>query len=548
MHTGSRICERVQQLGEKRFQYLFISLLWPLFVLVPATSFAQQQFVGQWHEVSPDWRFPEQPIKTVNAPALKGGRFVFQSVFEITDTDEAVVIDFKNASALGYFHHYVSDKAGKLVAEAQGGIESASDNPFFMRHGREFRLPPGQYQLTTALVSTYFIAIPQPYWDSLPHYREAIKWGSVITLVSLGVLISLAVYYGILAFLRRRITEITYTFFIVMNVIYNGSALLVTPDLFNIHWFYFVGGPILFSNFAYILFAKHLLQIRASTHPWLNNLAKFSLLMLAVLLVVAIFNKNLVIECARYGVGLMMLYGLIAALVRAIQGYKIAYFYLVAIVAFFMIGSFAISSKDLEGVYTIYIEHIGLLAVTVEVLLIGLVLGYQFAEVYREKEYNLALAQHSLRIAHYDDLTGLPNRYALGLTLEKLPAKGMITMLDMDNLKLYNDTYGHHKGDEMLQMFAQILSERLGEFGVLHRMGGDEFAITSDSFAYVENIKQIISETISYMHQNGFEKAGVSHGSASRVETVNINELRILADDRMYQHKRRSEYGIGECE
>lgn len=527
---------RFQQFSAGRSLYLLILLF-----LLPVTSFAQQQFVGQWYEVSPNWHFPDPPGTTVNAPSLTGGHFIFQSTLDITDVAETIIIDFKNASVLGHFHHYISDMSGNFIAEARGGIESETKNTFLMRHGREFKLPPGQYQLTTQLVSPYFIAEPQPYWDTLSHYREAIKWGSVITLVSMGILMSLGVYYAILAFVRRRITEIMYTFFIWMNVIFNGTSLLITPDLFNIHWFYLAGAPILLSNFAYLLFAKHLLQIRAHTHPRLNNLAKLILFILFILLVVSLFNKHFILECARYGVGLMMVYGLVAALVRAYEGYKIAYFYLVAIAAFFVIGSIAISSKDLVGIYTIYIEHIGLLAVTVEVLLIGLVLGYQFAEVYREKEHNLALVQQSLQIAHHDALTGLPNRYALDISMEKLPANGMLTLLDMDNLKLYNDTYGHQKGDEMLQMFARVLSAELGDLGVLHRMGGDEFAITSDSISYAENIREVISATIQYLRQNGFEKAGVSHGSANMVETININELRMLADERMYHQKRTND-------
>ena len=93
----------------------------------------------------------------------------------------------------------------------------------------------------------------------------------------------------------------------------------------------------------------------------------------------------------------------------------------------------------------------------------------------------------------------------------------------------------------MLQMFARVLSAKLGDLGVLHRMGGDEFAITSDSITYAENIREVISQTIQYMRQNGFEKAGVSHGSANMVETININELRILADERMYHQKRTND-------
>lgn len=524
-----------------RVRYLFRTMLWLSVVLFPASGYAQQEFSGQWYAVDDNWQFSDPLNNPVESVSLTGGRFVFQSALTVTDDMASIVIDFKNASALGRFHHTISDTTGKVVAEAHGGIESTAENPFFLRHGREFKLPAGQYQLTTQLVSSYFIAKPQPYWDTLAHYRQAIKWGSIITLVSIGILISLGAYYAILAIVRRRTTEIMYTFFILMNVLYNSTALLISPDLLNIHWFYFVGGPILLSNFAYILFAKHLLQIRAETHPRLDYLTKLFLVILAVLLLVALFNSNLIIECARYGVGLMMLYGLIAALVRAYEGYKIAYFYLVAIAAFFIIGSIAISSEDLDGIYTIYVEHIGLLAVTVEVLLIGLVLGYQFAEVYREKEHNLVLIQQSLQIAHHDALTGLPNRYALDISMDKLSANGMLTLLDMDNLKLYNDTYGHQKGDEMLQMFARVLSLKLGKFGVLHRMGGDEFAITSESVAYAENIRNVIAETITHMRQNGFEKAGVSYGSANRIETANLNELRILADRRMYHQKRSND-------
>lgn len=516
-------------------------MLWLLVLLFPVSGVAQQEFSGQWYEVDENWQF-SAPLNTpVESISLTGGRFVFQSTLAITDDMTNIVIDFKNASALGRFHHTIADTSGKVVAEAYGGIQSAADNPFFLRHGREFKLPAGQYQLTTQLISPYFIAKPQPYWDTLAHYRQAIKWGGIITLVSIGILISLGAYYAILAIFRRRTTEIMYTFFILMNVLYNSTALLISPDLLNIHWFYFVGGPILLSNFAYILFAKHLLQIRAETHPRLDYLAKLFLLILAVLLLVAIFYNNLIIEAARYGVGLMMLYGLIAALVRAYEGYKIAYFYLVAIAAFFVIGSIAISSEDLDGIYTIYIEHIGLLAVTVEVLLIGLVLGYQFAEVYREKEHSLALVQQSLQIAHHDALTGLPNRYALDISMDQLPASGMLTLLDMDNLKLYNDTYGHQKGDEMLQMFARVLSAKLGKLGVLHRMGGDEFAITSETIAVAENIRDVIAESIMHLRQNGFEKAGVSYGSANRIETINLNELRMLADRRMYHQKRSND-------
>jgi diguanylate cyclase len=501
-------------------------------------SIAQEQLLGQWYEVDAHWHYPEPPVKEILIPSITGGYFVFQSTLVVTSTNEPIVIDFKNASVLGRFHHYISDMQGNLIAEAEGGIQSHAKNPFFMRHGREFMLTPGSYQLTTSLSSPYFIAEPLPYWDQLSNYRQATKWGTVIALVCMGVLISLGVYYAILAYVRRRTAETMYTSFIWLNVVSTSMSMLIAPDLFNIHWFYLAGAPFLVSNFAYLLFAKGLLQINRETHPKLNYIAYCILVLLAVLLVIALIKPNWLLECARYGVALMMSYGLVAAVTRSYQGYKIANFYLVAIVAFFVIGSIAISSNDLVGVYTIYVEHIGLIAVTVEVLLIGLVLGYQFAEVYREKEKSLALLSQSLKLAHYDALTGLPNRYALDEALLALSAEGILTFIDMDNLKLYNDQYGHQKGDEMLQVFAKAMAENLKGHGVLHRMGGDEFAVTSESIHFTAIIEQAIASTVRSMHLQGFEKAGVSYGTAYMLETNDISELKQMADERMYRHKR----------
>lgn len=508
-------------------------------LFLPLTAFCQQQFEGKWYQVDASWRFQDVVTQRIDAVNLTGGRFVFQAEFDVVEPNQTRVIDFKNASVLGYFHHTITDAFGNVVVEFEGGIQSTATPPFFMRHGREFTLPTGHYQLTTLLRSPYFIAEPELYWDTLSHYRQSIKSGNFIGLVSIGILFSLGVYYAILAYVRKRTTEIMYTLFIWMNLIFNGTSMLISPDLFGIHLFYLAGAPLLLSNMAYVVFAKNLLQIRKNTHPKLHRLAHFILIALGGLLLIAVFNTSWILECARFGVGLMMSYGLIAALYRAYEGYKVAYFYLVAIVTFFIIGSIAISSSDLEGVYTIYVEHIGLLAVTAEVLLIGLVLGYQFAQIYQEKEHNLRMVKQTLQIAHHDALTGLPNRYALDIALTKLDKNAMLMLLDMDNLKMYNDLFGHQKGDEMLQMFADELSKKLGDYGVLHRMGGDEFVVTSTDAGFADNIKNEISDTISYMKQNGFDKAGVSFGVSFMHEVSDTDELLSLADSRMYQHKRR---------
>lgn len=461
--------------------------------------------------------------------------FIKQSL-KYLDT-EPTVIDFKNASVLGKFHHYIFDSQQMLVAEASGGIEAKVPNPFMLRHARVFNLPTGRYHLITELESPYFIAQPQPYVDELAHYQQSIKWGDLIALISLGVLFSLGIYYSILAYVRRQATEFNYAIFIIMNLIFNSMTMLVAPDLLGIHWFYLAGAPILISNIAYMIFVMSLLGITRQSHPLLYRAGQIILAILILFLLLAFVFHHWILELARYGVAVMLCYGLCAGISRAREGSEIARMYLFAIIAFVVIGSFAISASTLDGIYTIYIEHIGLLSVTVEVLLIGLVLGYQFAELHREQDRNVVLLQHSLKIAHSDALTGLPNRYALDIAMEELPGAGTLTFIDMDNLKLYNDHYGHKKGDELLQTFGEVLAIELHGVGTLHRIGGDEFAITSH-YADANKIQEYIENTVEILRQKGFASTGASYGSVFRREAQTTDALKEMADARMYHHKR----------
>jgi len=468
--------------------------------------------------------------------AITGGHYVYTSEFAVIQ-DEPVVVDFKNTSVIGAFKHYILDQSDVVVTTAEGGIQVDQVNPFMLRHGRVLNLQQGEYTLVTEVNSPYFIAHPAPYVDSLSHYQQVKKWGDLIALVSLGVLLSLGIYYVILAYARRNATEISYAIFILMNFIFNGMTMLVFPDLLGIHWFYLAGAPILISNIAYMVFVMRLLEISNETHKQLYQVGKWIIVALFVLLMLAFIFNHWMLEFARYGVGLMLMYGLVAGVVFARKGNAVAKMYLFAIVAFSLIGSFTILSSDLANIYTIYVEHMGLLSVTVEVLLIGLVLGYQFAELHREKDESLQLVKQSLKIAHTDALTQLPNRYALDQNLVKLSKnKGLLVFIDMDNLKHYNDNFGHGKGDDMLTSFAENLVAQLGASGVLHRIGGDEFAITTEESAAVAG--RCIDAAIRTLQENGFDSAGASYGVAKRSEVDSLDALKELADERMYENKR----------
>lgn len=461
-----------------------------LLFLACAPAQAQQlDLKGQWYEAPADWIYSGQStlagagLVAVGQPEKTGGHYFYQADFDVAQ-DQIRIIDFKNSSVIDRFHHRLIDDKGRPIAEAQGGIQSREANPFFLRHAREFKLGAGHYRLITEVASPFFLAQPVPYLDTLEHYRQAIKAGNALTMLCLGILLGLAFYYVALAVTRCNKTDALYCLFILGNLLYNGTALLVYPDLFDVHWFYLISMPILFSNIAYVFFVLRLLNITRETHPLLHRSGMLLLGLFAGFIVLALGKPNWSLELDRIGVGLFMSYGLGAGILRTRQRDTTARNYLIAVVTFFVLGAISISLSKLDGAYTFYVEHLGLLAVTVEALLLALVLAGQFAQLRlqfeREHEY-----------ATRDVLTGLQNRRAFfeigNVEVERSKRYGhplTVLYLDLDNFKQLNDSRGHDVGDAALRDIAKALRVTLRTNDLVARLGGDEFCILLPEIEY----------------------------------------------------------------
>jgi len=99
------------------------------------------------------------------------------------------------------------------------------------------------------------------------------------------------------------------------------------------------------------------------------------------------------------------------------------------------------------------------------------------------------------RMAHYDHLTGLPNRalfhdrLARTLTLAKRQTSQVaLLFIDLDGFKAVNDTLGHEAGDRLLQEVALRLQGCLREADTVARLGGDEFAVILSDINAGENV------------------------------------------------------------
>ncbi|MFA7596784.1 MAG: EAL domain-containing protein [Novosphingobium sp.] len=92
--------------------------------------------------------------------------------------------------------------------------------------------------------------------------------------------------------------------------------------------------------------------------------------------------------------------------------------------------------------------------------------------------------EEATRLARYDSLTGLANRFQISKTLERLldaPREAQRTcavfLLDLDRFKQVNDTLGHPAGDALLTQVSQRLLRVVAERGRVGRLGGDEFQV-----------------------------------------------------------------------
>lgn len=88
------------------------------------------------------------------------------------------------------------------------------------------------------------------------------------------------------------------------------------------------------------------------------------------------------------------------------------------------------------------------------------------------------------RMAHFDALTGLPNRITMQERLESImaslptpPACRALLLMDLDNFKWVNDTLGHPAGDELLRQMSARLTAAATDADFMARLGGDEFAM-----------------------------------------------------------------------
>jgi diguanylate cyclase (GGDEF)-like protein/putative nucleotidyltransferase with HDIG domain len=150
-----------------------------------------------------------------------------------------------------------------------------------------------------------------------------------------------------------------------------------------------------------------------------------------------------------------------------------------------------------------------------------------------------------------DALTGLPNARYMTLRFDEEASRArrnarpfQVVMLDLDDFKIVNDTFGHKVGDKMLREMGRIIQAQLREYDFLARYAGDEFVAIVQELVGIQvddlrsRIETAVSEFSLPVRGRGQAVVGISVGTATYgVDGETLDQLLVAADQAMYRAK-----------
>lgn len=184
---------------------------------------------------------------------------------------------------------------------------------------------------------------------------------------------------------------------------------------------------------------------------------------------------------------------------------------------------------------------------TVIVLCFGMVTSLQTMKRFKTATEMEVISQ----LAYKDGLTGIGNRTAFNerveayCALHKQNMKLTVAMFDVNNLKVANDQYGHQKGDSLIKGASKTIKAAFSEIGEAYRVGGDEFVVLVEEICQPDRIELALEELERQVVQFNKTKTcpvplSIACGYAcSDDETDTVDALVHLADERMYENKRK---------
>lgn len=180
-----------------------------------------------------------------------------------------------------------------------------------------------------------------------------------------------------------------------------------------------------------------------------------------------------------------------------------------------------------------------IVAIAVFALLSILIIRYE-----KQKEELYDVNEKLDYLATHDSLTALYNRGYLMQEIEKRMkadnASFIAIIMDVDNFKSINDTYGHSFGDKVLTVFAQYMKKQVEGKGFAARFGGEEFMIIydhDDQESAMQDLRHLATQLEEHFQKEKQISITFSGGLELYSSQKKLDELIINADNKLYQAK-----------
>lgn len=280
-----------------------------------------------------------------------------------------------------------------------------------------------------------------------------------------------------------------------------------------------------------------------------DNNIKFAIISINTICVV--LSLTLLITGGRENTGVFWIYPILAINIFINRFWPAAFLY-----GFFLVICGAFLLTPLSGV--LLTSYSLTEALRIEFTLAALYL-ICLATLHSEERAQTMLSQmHNAdmhKMAFFDRLTGLPNRWNVKKRLDSLLLKAKkknehigLLYIDLDNFKKVNDNYGHDMGDKLLRVFSDRLRQLAEEFNQsfqveLGRMAGDEFVVVVKDPHHSDRAREVALKILQ-VFDSGLPVEGISHSVYASVgialypeNATTAEELIHCADLAMYQAK-----------
>ncbi len=324
---------------------------------------------------------------------------------------------------------------------------------------------------------------------------------------------------------------------LIIKWVYRNSSFVASMSVLILYLITLLGSMVT-SNLSLLLFAVKVDYRAVFASGCLNSNILFFLSVYSLLkfyqIIVKVFKK---VAGTNFKFDIVMIFSnvFLFGLVFAYQ--KLTFLYMVAFSARGVIN--APKSSGFDGYFLLTYGFVTTMSLILVVLINRLFIVDKNLERYKIK-------------AETDVMTGVLSREA-GLTHLKTQMSQAIAFkqdltiayIDVNDLKIVNDGYGHKEGDQLLRTISDIIQSKLREFDIVARLGGDEFLVvfTRCNRAQAQRVWRRITEEFLKVNVEGniAYKISASAGITQFIPTKHTSLLNFVheADEEMYAQKKK---------